>query len=323
MNILLYVVTLLLVLSAMTYAKWNNFESSIGLQKAFMQYMGTVEKNGSFSNADTWYHRIKVRKNQTGKKESDKTDKNTSIGRLSFHLLLRKTDREQYSNEYQQIRQLAKRLMNVLYGKHPIFIEIAAKRPNYMDEILDEIQSASEKFTEKEQIKETLALSNLEFIDRDLHHTFFLMMRGTPEQREKKEPIDKEMELEPIDTDDEEDHASESKESTSKGGYISLTDMISVKNVFKIRVFLASKPLLLAIYGDSSAVENVVEKRAEIYRQLRRSGADGNASSKELQTLQTSLTKEFENECSRLGLSEEFRPILDFTVSKTNPSRYE
>lgn len=321
MNILLYVITLLLVLSAMTYAKWSNFESSIGLQKSFMQYVGSVEQNGSYNNAENWYHRIKVRKNkQTEKKESDTIDKNTSIGRLSFHLLLKKSDREKFSNEHQQIRLLTKRLMNVLYGDKSFFIEMATKRPNFLDEILDEIQNASDRFTEKEQIKEVTALSNLEFVDRDLHHTFYLMMKGLPHIKNRETHAIQEGN--PVDVDDEEDHAAESKESTSKGGYVSLTDMISVKPVFKIRVFLASKPLLLAIYADPTSAENVIEKREDVYRQLRRFGADGNASSKEYETLKASLAKEFENEASR-GMIEEFRPLLDFTVSKTNPNKYE
>lgn len=321
MNILLYVVTLLLVLSAITYARWDSFQSAIGLQKGFVHYMGSLEQNSSFDSATEWYHKLKVRKNQTTPKESDQLDPNGSIGRLSFYLFLRQKERTKYEKEHQQLRQVAKRLMTLLYGEQRFYQEMSAKRPQFPDEILDEIQNSADQLPEKEYLRETEGLSNLEFVDKELHNVFYLMMKGMAEPTEKAIPI--ELKPEKTDTDDEEDHASESKESHSSGGYHSLVDLISVKPVYKVRLFLASRSLLLALFGDVPTVEKILEKRRDIYRELRRYNTEDPEGKKGYPAFKNNLKKQFEEEFSQLGLTPEQKLILDFTVSKTNPQKYE
>lgn len=320
MNILLYVITVLMLLSTMTYARWENFRSFMGLQRGFVHYMGAIEQTSINKSSANWYGNIVV-KPKDGKKIPKKgSERNGAVGRLSFHLLLQEKERGKYDSEYQQIRSLAKRLMKVLYGETRFFKEIAAKRPNFIDDILDEIQKASANLEKKDFVKETAGLLNLEFSDPELHHAFYLMMRGNPINIEQPpEPSLTFIEpVEEIDIDDEEDHAGESAEAHASLGYVSLMDSITIKpSKNMIRVFLAPRPLLMAIFGDGSTVDNIIEKRTELYKELKRNSKDNTT------PISKQLGESFKNEFSQSGYAPEYHSILDFAVTKTDPRKYE
>ncbi|MBA3958520.1 MAG: hypothetical protein H0X51_09055 [Parachlamydiaceae bacterium] len=320
MNILLYVIVILMLLTTMSYARWESFLAVMGLQRGFVHYMGSTEQAAINSNAATWYHTIVVRDKAATQPKKGEASK--PGGRLSFHLFLKESDREKYHAEYQKTRALAKQLMTSLYGEKRFFVEMAAKRPNFLDDILNEIEHASSNLESNKSIKETAGLLNLEFVDPDLHHTFYLMMRGIPTEKKVEEDTKPSSFIEEestLDTDEEEDHAIESKESHASLGYLSLMDFITVRpNSNKVRIFLAPRPVLNAIYDDPHLVDGIIEKRLSFYRELNRFRKDHKDES-ERKTHKDELSKRFSDEFSQLGHAPEYKDLLDFSVSGTLP----
>lgn len=318
MNILIFVMTFLMILATLSYSRWESFIKTISVQKSFEHYMGSTEQQAINSNADKWYAMIKIRDRESGNKEGEA---NSTTGRVSFHLLLKSAEREKHPQEYQMIRSILKRLLEVLYADQRFFQEMAEKRPNFLDELLEEIQNGVENKAEKSSLTHVSELLNLQFSNSDLHHVFYLMMRGLP----KEEMINKEMKPsnEKIDKDSETDDAIESQEASATPGYASLMDELTLKpSNNKIRLFLASKKLLTAIYGDAHIVDAIVETRKAMYKDLKKFASSmppGQESQAQISAHQSSLSAQFKEEFPH----PEFMPILDFAISQTNPKKYE
>jgi hypothetical protein len=95
-------------------------------------------------------------------------------------------------------------------------------------------------------------------------------------------------------------------------GYSALLDFITIeRNKLKIRVFLASPQLLMALFGNENTVRNIIETRYELYRQLVNEEITPEAGKMEFQG-------QFQNQ----QLPEVPPEMLDFGISKTNPNRY-
>lgn len=320
MNILTYVMTILLLLVSLTYAQLENFHATAGLQTGFIAYMETRERKPISELADTWYHTLKAthrKKAEQPLKEGPKNEKVKANSRLSFHLFLDKEDRDANQDVYQKTRDLAKRLMTVLYGEQEFFKEMAQERPNFLNEIIDELEAASERLPKDVKIDKATLLSKLEFMDKKLEYTFQLMLRGLPKPVPK--PVDpteisnkQDADASELDTTDDETVAIESQEVHAEPGYVSLIDYINVRPYLKVRVFLASRPLLTAIYQDPAIVNHIIAVRDEMYKKVRKDKSEAGT-----------LSKEFEATFSMQGTAATYGLILDFSVTNADPKQYE
>ena len=65
MNILLFVTSLLMILSLLTYARIDNFRYFLGMQSEFERYMRTIERVYINQSAENWYDtsRAKIKGN--------------------------------------------------------------------------------------------------------------------------------------------------------------------------------------------------------------------------------------------------------------------
>ena len=86
-------------------------------------------------------------------------------------------------------------------------------------------------------------------------------------------------------------------------GYVSLYDFITLAPGPKVRMFLASRELLQAIFDDSSVVENVISTRHELFLQIESGKIDAGVANQQFQ--QAFLSK------VSSGLTED---VLDFTI---------
>lgn len=310
----MYVMTILMLLSALTYARLESFRSFAGLEASFNHFMTSTERLPLDRMNEKMYDDIKVLSKAGGAKEAP----NTASSRLSFHVIMRKETREKNPEAYRQMRELAKLLMTNLYGGQRFFKEMADKRSTFLDEILNEVQQASDN-QESLRLKNANVLSKLQFSNPELQYIFFLMLHGLPNNTEK--PL---VEARPIDTfeiipakettslEDENAAKAESEEAKAPPGYASLVDFITVKPTTKIRVFLASKELLTAIYGNPDIANTIIETRGELYNQVQ---------AQKLTIAQA--TEQFKNSYSQSGNAHLFPDILDFSVTNTNPKKYE
>lgn len=315
MNVLLYVMTLLMLLSTLTYARVVNFRSLLGFQAGFVHYMGAIEHKIINHSSKEWYEKLVVGSHKGNPQERDRK----AGSRLSLYLLINQKEREKSQEAYIKTRELTKLLMTYLYGETDFFKEMIAKRSNFLDDILNEIQHGAEQIPQEQKIINPAGLLNLNFADQELHLIFYKMMTGLPDGISEPPASSKKnlnVEETNLDTDDEIDASVESEEAHASAGYVSLMDYITVRPTTTLRVFLASRPLLLSIYGDEYIVNNVIEKRQELYRKLKSQDEGVDALKKE-------LSKEFQNEFGVVGKASEFKVILDFSVTKTDPKKYE
>lgn len=317
MNILLYVTTLLMLLSILTYARLENFKALIGIQTGFVYYMGSIEHQMISDSASIWYEKLKPGTKNSGEAAERN---NKACSRLSVHLFLKADERNKYPAEYKQTRELLKQLMADLFSKAKFYEEIVATRPNFRDEILDEIQRAIEALPKDKKVASPGELLNLEFTSNELHLAFYEMMNGMPKESliEVVGPIiSPKTVIVGSDSDSEEDtdeSSNETDEVHAPPGNVSLLDFLTARPVLQVRVFLAPRPLLLAIYKDATIVDQVIEKRQELYNRVRNKKPGDDVKT---------LEQEFKASFGQMGHASEYAQILDFSVSNTNPSKYQ
>lgn len=315
MNVLLYVMTILMILSVLTYAKLESFRMFAGLEASFKHYMTSTERLPLDRMNTKMYDSVKILSKGVTSKELP----NAASSRLSFYSFLKKDGRDLNPDVYPQTRELAKILMTNLYGEQRFFQEIALKRPNFLNEILDEIQVAAEN-QEPLKMKNAMVLSKLKFQDPELQYIFYLMLHGLPNLTVQKNvsdspeigfggiiPVDDNS----TDADEEAMAKVESEEAKAPPGYDSLIDYITVKPAQKIRVFLAPRELLVSIYGNPDIADSIIETRTELANKVKSKALTIN-----------DATEQFRNAFSQSGNSHNFSAILDFAVTNTNPSKY-
>lgn len=298
----------------MTYASLESFRNSAGIQSLFIHYMQTTERMPIAAIAEHCYTHIVVGKKS--KKPSSEIKEiapdKSATSRISFNLLINPQARQQYPQAYYETRTLIKQLMHDLYAKQKFFKEAVEKHPNFLDELLDEVQTATEKLPPDAQLHSAVELSKLQLSTPFLQYNFYLMLHGLPKLEALPiDPTENKISLESNeDEDDEAEAKNESEEAHANAGYASLLDYITVKPTsMKIRVYLASKVALQAIFEDQNVVDQIIETRREIYREVRKGENT------------TIATNQFKSAFAHSG--QPYADLLDFTVTKTNPIPYE
>lgn len=325
MNILLFVTSLLMLLSLMTYARIDSFRYFLGMEAQFEKYMTSIERNQTNAAAEQWYDTTRATKpkdpNKPAKTPAPQNQQNQkkSSSRLSFRFFIDQKMRETNQAAFKQTAEWAKKLMLTLYGNQEFFAEEFKKNPAFMDEILESLERATEGlFTGKIKLTKAAQLSNLN-LDESVREAFYHMLKGCPNSELKKNQAlldEKKAEnniTSPSDAEgdegDADDTANEAQE-YSKDGYDSLLNYITLQNTPRIRVFLASRPLLAAIFGQVSTADAIIEARQGLYRAV----IHGTLTPKDATDQFADQLKNYTN-----NFDEAF---LDFTVSRTNPARY-
>lgn len=317
MNILIYVMTMLMLLSSITYVALERYRSSAGLNASIIFTMKETEREVIVKLSEKMYDRITFGNTPPKEKDPDKEKRETNRAspRLSLNILIDKETRTKEPEAYQQTRALAKDLMTSLYSETAFYQNIVASRPNFLNEILDELQEAADTRQGDISLKTAAHLSKLQLASPDLHEVFILMLKGVPKISQPSPPPEESFviqeETPEPNAEDEIEAAIESKEASSDPGFASLQDYLSLDKTHKVRVFLASRALLMAIYDDEFVVSNIIQRRKELWRQVLSGGDKKDASA------------DFESSFSNAGHASAYNKILDFGVSKTNPKRYE
>lgn len=315
MNIILFVSSLLMILALMTYTRVDSFRYFLGMEAQFERYMSSVERLDINQAAENWYKTSKAKKGQHGGGSS-----NSASPRLSFRIFVDPKIRQEHPQEYAQTLQWTKNLIRTLYGNQKFFIEAEARNPFLMDQLIEAIGNAAQARPETQPLKEAIDLSNLD-VGKEFKHLFYLMLKGC--LRKEKIPsqkliTDSEQKFsitlpETNGENDEEENevAEEALEYSGAKGYDSLLNYITLRNTTKIRIYLASRPILEAIFGNSTIVNEIIRTRNELYQSVKNGPMQSAEATKQLQTTVQ----------AHIGNVDE--AFFDFKVSKTNPAEYE
>jgi hypothetical protein len=293
--------TVLMLLAMMTYARLESFRGFTFVQSQFKEYMQKTERN--YGNEQAWIRYEAAHGSTREKKEEQENEKNPASPKLSFNLFINKEERAKYPAELETHITIAKNLMNFLYGDQKFFNEMLEKRPEFLDEIFASLMQMTAQHANKEKLntKKLKEIATVDLGDPELNKAFTKMLQGTVEKVEDAGADDENLES-----------ASTETLFKPKRGYYSLLDFITIqRNKLRIRVFLASPQLLMAIYGNSATVQDILNMRNRLYKQLINKEISPELGKEEFQSL-------FQN----IQLPEVPVEMLDFGISKTDPHSY-
>lgn len=322
MNILIFVMTMLMLLSLMTYARLESYRSSQAFQIIFKHYMEESERSYINQGAEGAYARIQIPKQEESQEGKQKKDKETkpkktagTSPKIGIKLLL-DPKRDGQSKEWAQTQILLKNLMRNLYKEHPFYTDVEKEHPSLLDELIRETTRTIDLLPPDKRPKTAKDLGNLELPDPVLDSLLYKMLHGAlysnnfsketpPEYTLKEETEEPKGEA----TEDEENPGDET-EFHSPEGYYSLLDFITEKHTPKVRIYLASQEVLQAIFPDRDTVAAIMAEREQLHKRAL-AGEDVNE-----------LDETFKNQFLRLKDPEIDDESLNFSVSKTNPKYY-
>lgn len=306
MNILIFVISLVMLLSLMTYGRLDMYRNFMITQGEFERYIVKEERNAINSGAEQWYKWTNIANKKRTQKSSASSE---GVPYISIYSLTNpKNDPIEISQEQVQ-KELLKRLIHILFSSRTEFQESLNKNPNAVDDLIQAIEMAASKLSqEKKSLKNISELLKLDLENPQLQDLYYWIMKGY------KVPIAEDATGSPFieensDTDSDDDANESAGEYLHQRGTISLLDFITLNNKNKIRVFLAPPQILFAIFGDPYTVDDVVKTRQEMYQQMQNNG--------DSKTLSEQFKEKF---FTRANIPDS---ALDFSVSTTNPRQYE
>jgi hypothetical protein len=287
MNVLLFVMSMLMMLVLMTYGRLESFRNYSFVQVQFKAYMKRSERDYLNKAAIERYHDTHATKYEQKLKKERQDSKASS--KLSFYLFVNNQERIKNQASFETQLSVVRNLILFLYGGQKYFVELAERRPNYIDEIFSALM---EETVEPPKITKVKELATVDLQDPELNEAFTRMLKGAYE-----EPPAEQKEKRPLRLDQ---------------GYYSLLDFITLENKLKLRVYLASKQLLMAVYGNPALVEEILRVRYQLYRNVLKGLLEANAAA-----------EEFKQQFGNAALPDVPVDFLDFGVSKTNPKSYQ
>lgn len=318
MNVLIFVMSMLMIFVLMTYARIDTYRSMAGVEGEFIRYIESIERAYINLSADKIYNKVKFSyqeatppvqtDNQTsatsndGETQPKKKGKGNKFGRISVKLLIDAKAREEKEKEFQEVSQLLKNLIKTLFGPLKSFQTLLHDHPAMIDDIIEKIPIAVTALPENIKIKRASDLSNLN-LGGDLDDIFYFMLKGCP----RSGPGQKKDSNVAIPNEDNADDSEEANEYTSERSYDSLLNFIDLHQSNLINIYIARKPVLMAIYQDPRIVENIIQKRNELYKAVSHKEMTYEEASEKLKS------------AFQIGNDDN---LIEYTVTGSNPENY-
>jgi hypothetical protein len=318
MNVLIFVTTMLMLLSVMTYARFESYRNSHAFQLIFKDYMEEKERGEINKQADRVYRDIKVKEKEEGKEGQKKNSRIDASPRIAIGLLFDRS-RDNQQKDWEQTKILLKNLIITLYEHQPFYQKIEAGRAGFVDDLIASITQEIDKLPKEKELKKTGDLANLLLPDPVLNELLYKILHGAfymddPHKLvEQVDPLtgDAIAEEEIPTTDNEVEPGKNTEEFKSPQGYYSLLDYVTGRKKQKIRVYLAPRNVLLAVFKkDAGVVDNIIDERERLFHLA--DNAD------QMEHLNETFKSQFESRRDS-AIDEE---SLNFSVSKTNPKYY-
>jgi len=144
-----------------------------------------------------------------------------------------------------------------------------------LDELVASLTHAIDALPPEKKLKKAAELANLNLSDKDMNEVFYKMLHGAPYKEivisaDSKIPPTSPQTFDEADVEDEEENnelEKEADEYKSPKGYFSLLDFVNLSQSPKIRVYLAPREVLEAIFHDSATVDDIISQRKTLYSQ--------------------------------------------------------
>lgn len=329
MNILLFVMTMLFLFATLTYARIEGYKTFSGLRSQFVQFMQVTERDAAKTQENEWYEKYKISTASSGGSQSSSagnaspaTVKTSSTGtgyaKLNIGPLIKPqknkdgtpqklatpTDSSDDSEQATQTYMILKKLIYYLYANKPFFQEMERSRPGFVDELIQKMREIGSEH----RVRYAKDLANFNFNDEQLNYVTYKMFKGVPVPANFYLPPGPPEEIPILENDTESTLTNDANEYHSGPGYASILDflMLQKKNT-KIKVFLAGRPLLMAIFDDPNTVNEIISMRRNIRKELR-AGRDA-----------TQSAEAFKNTFIGRRNPAISENMLDFNVSTTQP----
>lgn len=311
MPLLIFVMTFLMLIAAITYARIESYRDIAAAQEHFEQFMFNKERQYYNDRAKKLYDKTHV-KTKESKDDEDADKKTKATSKLSLYPLLDRKTREGQAEIADQHRFALKELIHLLYGDKDFYKQAAESRPKIIDEYIEALLSAVDKLPDDQKPTEIKDLYNLELEDDALTFFAYQMLKGGEEEgggkagssegnKESKSGLIRKK------------GSNGQKKNGSKNGYPSLEKFINIDKNSKLRLYLASTPLLMvATGGNVSLVNEIISKRNDLFKKVKNGEIDAETASSDFKDF-------FGGRFSTL-FQESF---LEFTVSKTDPKGYD
>lgn len=294
MNLLIVVLSLIMVLSAISYARLESFLKSRFHAKEWSWIAHESERDRFnhaqlICNAKSQENKAPAPSTPPPKKDDKTPAPSPGVGQISLSWLFKKDFREKHKAAFPKVEELFVKLLTDAWGNQPFFIQLQEERPEFLKGILEEILILSEKANVKDSKLKVTHLDDLIYLpwnDLTLKTAFARMLqeglifKGSDRQNSQ--------DLETM---------------SSPTGYQSLNDYFSAREADKIRVWLAPRPILKALFPDSW--QEVIKTREALWRELKK---ENGPSADELST-------RFEQTFSE---KTPYPELVDFKVTKTN-----
>lgn len=286
MNVLIFVMSMLMLLVMITFGRLESFRSHSFVQVKFKEYMKHSERDYINESAMKRYRDTVATRSE--KKEKEQRENSKASSKLSFNIFVDKKERDGNPQKLAVHLNTAHYLIDFLYRDQEFYQKLEALRPNFVSEMLSALIVQSESLPKINHVKE---LATIDLKDPELNDAFTHMLAGAyvePPKGEDKRPI------------------------KLRDGYYSLQDFITVKeNKLELRVFLASRQLLMVVYGNPSLVNEIIRVRYQLYKSV-------------VNNVMTAdqAREEFRNTFGNEALPFVSQGFLNFDVSKTNPNLY-
>jgi hypothetical protein len=250
-------------------------------------------------------------------KTNAQSNKQEGSARLSFRIFIDEKMRAKDPEAYQLNARWTKSLMTTLYGKQRFFKRAIKQSPGFMDKILEDLERAVQELPAKQRPTTAGDLSNLE-LPPDVAEIFYQMLKGCPREETTaaasancaSAATNFSAATGDIDEEDDSDNGDEGEEYL-KEGYDSLLNYITLRQTTKVKVYLASRALLEAIFGQPAIAESIISARKTLYHALKNQSLTAQEASEQFKSMFQGYTSGKESD------------YLNFSVSLTNPASYE
>lgn len=298
MNLILFVLSLILILATMTYSRFESFTKGQVQAENWREILMEAQR-------DRYNQHQKKCRPPTPKKEKraveEKPKKSQEAkksiapgsGQISLAWLLDKKFRESKPEANKEMTELIHDLLVQQWGQQPFYKRLAKDHPHFVRALLNDIIATADQVKDvKKGVKNLDQLIMMDWNDLELKTAFGRMLQEGLVYNKKFKRQD--------------GHPDVTYDSPQ--GFQSLRDFFTSRHFDKIRVWLAPRGLLLAIFRDPALVEEVVQMRQELYSEARKEGTDKEA-----------LSKQFEEAFSSKTV---YKEVLDWhvTTTKVHPS---
>ncbi len=336
MPVLIFTMIFCFIFVLMTYARLDNFLNFTATRTQFKQYIQKIEHEYTNLKASKKYESTTVSSiigsSKAANDEDEKAAKERAAktsSKLSIHAFLTSTERGKEPARYLQTKAVLGRLIKQLYSSYPFYKRFAKKDPEFVQEFLHRIETASDQMQAAEKqkqdepkdadpspIKNLNDLILLDLGSEEYNALLYKVLKGAQDpnaDQKTRANISRNTEGSTSSRGEEIDDSA----AIDDNGYDSILDYVTL-DPSKTNVFLASRNLLMALYGRKETVDEIIQQRRKYAAELKRDRPEAEKNDRMNQ-----MSEEFKHLYQSRLQSNVDDNLVEFKVTKSDPTKYE